>query len=82
MLSRGARFPAERGCGAPGARGVLPRVLIFFRGNLTFGRDRDIICPDFLGECGCSLVVKLQPSKLATRVRFPPPAPKKVFSLS
>ena len=27
--------------------------------------------------CGCSLVVKLQPSKLATRVRFPSPAPKK-----
>ena len=25
---------------------------------------------------GCSLVVKLQPSKLATRVRFPSPAPK------
>ena len=25
--------------------------------------------------CGCSLVVKLQPSKLAMRVRFPSPAP-------
>ena len=24
---------------------------------------------------GCSLVAKLQPSKLVTRVRFPPPAP-------
>ena len=28
------------------------------------------------GLSGCSLVVKLQPSKLATRVRFPSPAPK------
>ena len=25
--------------------------------------------------CGCSLMVKLQPSKLITRVRFPSPAP-------
>ena len=25
--------------------------------------------------CGCCLMVKLQPSKLATRVRFPSPAP-------
>ena len=29
-------------------------------------------------SCGCSLVVKLQPSKLAMRVRFPPPAPLRV----
>ena len=26
--------------------------------------------------CGCSLVVKPQPSKLMMRVRFPSPAPK------
>jgi hypothetical protein len=26
-------------------------------------------------ECGCSSMVELQPSKLVTRVRFPPPAP-------
>jgi hypothetical protein len=27
------------------------------------------------GPCGCSLMVKFQPSKLATWVRFPSPAP-------
>ncbi len=27
------------------------------------------------GKCGCSLVVKLQPSKLLSWVRFPSPAP-------
>ncbi len=35
----------------------------------------DRIRPAFYVESGCSLVVKLQPSKLAMWVRFPSPAP-------
>ena len=31
--------------------------------------------------CGCSLVVKPQPSKLMMRVRFPSPAPKMIMGL-
>ncbi len=52
MRSRGVRFPADIGCAASGERGVLSEVLIFFRGNLTFGRDRDIICADFRRNAG------------------------------
>ena len=35
--------------------------------------------PVYRSTCGCSSMAELQPSKLATRVRFPSPAPEKVL---
>ena len=36
--------------------------------------------PVYRSTCGCSSMAELQPSKLATRVRFPSPAPEKVIA--
>ena len=43
----------------------------------VLAKEIDYFCVSYIdkGFSGCSLVVKLQPSKLATRVRFPSPAP-------
>ncbi len=49
-------------------RGFVKRLLIVFN-KLLINSSFNIY------PCGCSLVVKPQPSKLMSRVRFPSPAP-------
>jgi hypothetical protein len=51
-----------------GLQGPTPSTIC--RGRVS---ERAVCRLDFF--CGCSSMVELQPSKLAMRVRFPPPAP-------
>ena len=76
VLSRGrclpgARFGRNRWLGRKGAREERP-----MSDSFEFAREPSPEGAQHEPQSGCSLMVKLQPSKLVTRVRFPSPAPE------
>ena len=59
-----------------GSNPLLPTIFFFWRSRCSWERSLRGFSRWNQGSLsGCSLVVKLQPSKLITRVRFPSPAP-------